>query len=158
MVLQIAQKSRPASALSAAINMLAQHEPFSKMPLGPMVKTVQGAIARGHYVFAVEDGKIRGFGSWALTTEDVARRWMEGLAHPSELSGAEGDVVALMLSVGDHPEAPALAMRHVAALYPGMRYTYPRTGRRVAMGRFPRRKAGEAGPDAPAAAPLADES
>ncbi|NJC39950.1 hemolysin-activating ACP:hemolysin acyltransferase [Brevundimonas alba] len=77
MELVIGRMQRMTDAFAAAITFMAHRRPFSGLPFGPMVDSISGAIRRGHYVVASENGRVVGFTFWAVTSADVARRWTD---------------------------------------------------------------------------------
>jgi hypothetical protein len=138
MTLRFVRMQRSDSAFAAALTFLAARAPFRTMPLGPIAETIAGAVKRGHYVLAVEDGRVVGFTAWALTDYASGLRWTAGEFVPPYGETLEGDTVVLMLGGGDHPKVALLGIRHIAGRYPGRRYLMNRFGRRgTNRGRFP---------------------
>ncbi len=145
MALTFIRARRPDTAFTAAITFLAARKPFDRLPLGPIVATVSGAIQRGHYVLAVEGGKtVVGLTCWALTDYDTALRWSRGEAQPSFEETVEGDTVMMMMGGGDGAGVALGGLRHIGDRYPGQRYVMNRFDReRPSLGRFPPAREGE---------------
>ncbi len=138
MTLVFRQLARSDSAFAAAIAYLAPRAPFDAMPFGPIADTVSGAIKRGHYILAIENGRVVGFTCWAVTDAKVAEQWMAGELRPTYQQTLGGDTVVLTLGGGEHPRVALLGIRHIAGLYPGMPYWMNRVGRDARKrGRFP---------------------
>lgn len=139
MTLSFVRTKRPESACTAGLTFLAAREPFQSMPLGSVVNTVSAAIHRGHYVLAVDSGRVVGFVVWAVTDAVTAQRWFAGEATPSFEGRSDGDTVVLMLGVRTDRAAVMQGIRHVGARYPGRRYLIKRYGRKLPrVGRFPK--------------------
>lgn len=144
MTLTIGRMARQADAFAAAIVFMAGRKPFSELPFGPMVSSISGAVRRGHYVVASENGRVVGFTFWAMTSADVARRWTEEAYEPTYEEGVGGDTVVLTMGGGEHPTVALHGVRHIAKLYPGYPYRMVRFGRQgTKVGRFPGRAAGD---------------
>ncbi|MES2861439.1 MAG: hypothetical protein V4701_08200 [Pseudomonadota bacterium] len=138
MALTIGKLPRPEAALAAAVTFMAGREPFSSLPFGSMVSSISGAVQRGHYMMAVDDGRVVGFTFWAVTSSDVARRWTEEGYTPTFAEATGGDTVVLTMGGGDHPLVAMKGIKHIAKLYPGWTYRMVRFGRvGTKTGRFP---------------------
>lgn len=138
MTLTIGRMARQTDAFAAAVTFMAARKPFSELPFGPMVTSLSGAIQRGHYVVASENGRVVGFTFWAMTTAEVARRWTEEAYEPTWEEGNGGDTVVLTMGGGEHPTVALHGVRHIAKLYPGHPYRMVRFGRQgTRVGRFP---------------------
>lgn len=150
MALTFIRSNRPDSAFTAAITFLAAQKPFDRMPLGPIVATVSGAIQRGHYVLAVEDGRtVVGLTCWALTDYDTALAWSRGQVQPTFEQTCDGDTVMMMMGGGDGPGVALGGLRHIGDRYPGQRYVMNRFDRdRPSLGRFPPVREGATAPAA----------
>ncbi|RYF92072.1 MAG: hypothetical protein EON95_13635 [Caulobacteraceae bacterium] len=139
MALTFIRARRPDTAFTAIVTFLAARAPFDRMPLGPVIATVSGAIQRGHYALAVEDGReVVGLTCWALTDYDTALAWSRGEAQPSFDQTLNGDTVMMMMGGGDGPAIALGGLRHIGDRYPGQRYVMNRFDRkRPSLGRFP---------------------
>lgn len=149
MALTFIRARRPDTAFTAAITFLAEQKPFDRMPLGPIVATVSGAIQRGHYVLAVEDDRtVVGLTCWALTDYDTALAWSRGEAQPTFDQTLNGDTVMMMMGGGDGQGVALGGLRHIGDRYPGQRYVMNRFDRvRPSLGRFPPARDGAAPPN-----------
>lgn len=147
MALTFIRARRPDTAFTAAITFLAGQKPFDRMPLGPIIGTVSGAIQRGHYVLAVEnDTTVVGLTCWALTDYDTAIHWSRGEAQPTFDQALNGDTVMMMMGGGDGPGVALGGLRHIGDRYPGQRYVMNRFDReRPSLGRFPPAREGATG-------------
>lgn len=138
MTLSFVRARRTESGFAAAITFLAARDPFRAMPLGPIAESVSGAVKRGHYILAVETGRVVGLTCWALCDHAMAAAWTAGGPVPDYAQTLAGDTVVLMLGGGDHPRVALQGVRHIAGLYPGRRYFMNRFGRKgTQAGRFP---------------------
>lgn len=137
-MLTIGKLERSEAALAAAVTFMAARQPFRDLPFGAMVSSLSGAVRRGHYVMAVDAGRVVGFTFWALTSADVARRWTEEAYEPTYEEALGGDTVVLTMGGGEHPTVALQGVRHIARLYPGRPYRMVRFGRSgTRVGRFP---------------------
>lgn len=148
--LRFVQTRRADAGFSACITYLAARDPFRAMPLGHVSDTVAGAVRRGHYILALDGGRVVGVTLWALADAAVAERWFAGGAWPSFAETQDGDTVILMLGGGEHPRVALQGVRHIAGLYPGRPYLMTRFGRdRTSRGRFPARAGAVSAPSPP---------
>lgn len=138
MALRFVRAQRVDTGFTAAMTFLAARAPFRTMPLGGVADSVRGAVQRGHYILAVDEGRVVGVTCWGLTDAETARRWTAGEVVPDQELLMQGDTVVLMLGGGDSPAVALRGVRHIAGLYPGRAYRMVRHGRQgVQVGRFP---------------------
>lgn len=149
MALTFIRARRPDTAFTAAITFLAGQKPFDRLPMGPIIATVSGAIQRGHYVLAVEEGRtVVGLTCWALTDYETALAWSRGETQPTFDQAVGGDTVMMMMGGGDGPGVALGGLRHIGDRYPGQRYVMNRFDReRPSLGRFPPAREGVTAPD-----------
>jgi hypothetical protein len=76
--LRLFQPPDPAVALGMAANYLMSKPPFANQRFGEWTSVLVGQINRGHYYFAVDGKRVRGFMGWGLTTREKAEAWVEG--------------------------------------------------------------------------------
>lgn len=84
-----------ARALGLAVSYLMTRTAFAKLPFGHWSRILTGQINRGHYLFAVRGNEIVGFFGWALTTEEVADRWLSGEREPTGEECRDGDCILI---------------------------------------------------------------
>ena len=138
MSLKIGKMPRADAAFIAAVVFMAGRAPFRTLPFGKMAEAIAGAVQRGHYALASEDGRVVGVTLWALTSADVALRWTEDGYAPTYEETLDGDTVVLTMGAGQHPSVALKGVRHVARQYPGYPYRMVRHGREgTKSGRFP---------------------
>lgn len=138
MTLKIGQMPRQESAFAAAVVFMAGREPFRTLPFGEMTEAIAGAVRRGHYAIASENGRVVGVTFWAVTTADIALRWTDEGYAPTYEETLGGDTVVLTMGAGRHPSVALQGVRHVARQYPGYPYRMVRHGRAgTKVGRFP---------------------
>jgi hemolysin-activating ACP:hemolysin acyltransferase len=93
-VLTAWRPSSPSSSVGLAVEYLSQKPAFAKLPFGEWSQVLFHQVARGHYLFVVDqDRRIRGFLGWALTEERFAELWVEGLSALRNEQCLEGDCV-----------------------------------------------------------------
>lgn len=129
MTLTLGLMKRADTAFTAILSFMAARAPFETMRLGDVVGTVSGAIKRGHYGVAAEDGRVRGVLLWALSDAQTAERWVTGAETPSFEQASGGDTLVVLLGGADDPRAPSLGFREMARRHPGLRYVMKRHGR-----------------------------
>jgi hemolysin-activating ACP:hemolysin acyltransferase len=114
-------------ALGSAVNLVAAHRPFSEWKAWDLIATLRGCIARGHYLFAIENDEVKGFIGWGLCDEGVAADYVKGLRTPRHEDCLSGDNAVIFVA---YAEAP----RHLRALSRGWRQAcpgHPAIGRRL---------------------------
>jgi hemolysin-activating ACP:hemolysin acyltransferase len=86
----------PNEALGLAAHLLARKPPLNAMPLGQIVGLADGAIKRGHYVFAKRGDRAVGLLAWGFSDFETAEAWAGGnqLLQPATM--AEGPCVLLL--------------------------------------------------------------
>jgi len=112
----------PWLALGLAAHFIGGREPFSRFPAGDLVRTLNGQIRRGHYLFALdtaaEPARVVGYLGWALYDNAVADRFIATGVPPADERATEGDV-AWILTAAALNRAAFFAMAKAArALYP----------------------------------------
>lgn len=138
MALKIGKMPRPDAAFAAAVVFMAARAPFRTLPFGEMVEAIAGAVSRGQYALASENGRVVGVTLWAVTSAEIALRWTEDGYSPTYEETLEGDTVVLTMGAGQHPSVALQGVRHVARQYPGYPYRMVRHGRDgTRVGRFP---------------------
>lgn len=138
MTLKIGKMPRPDAAFTAAVVFMAARVPFRALPFGEMAEAIAGAVRRGHYALASEDGRVVGVTFWAVTSAEIALKWTEDGYAPTYEETLGGDTVVLTMGAGRHPSVALQGVRHVARQYPGYPYRMVRHGREgTKVGRFP---------------------
>lgn len=138
MTLNVGVMTRPDTAFTAILSFMAARPPFQTMRLGGIVRTVSGAIKRGHYGVATEGGRVRGVLLWALSDAATAEGWVTGALSPSFEEASAGDTLVVLLGAADDPRVPGLGFREMARRHPGLPYVMKRHGRRgYKRGRLP---------------------
>jgi hemolysin-activating ACP:hemolysin acyltransferase len=82
-------------ALGLAVSYLMSKPAFARQPFGHWSGVLAGQINRGHYLFAVENGKVVGFLGWSLATERQAEAWLAGRAAPPSEESRAGEVMLI---------------------------------------------------------------
>jgi len=54
--------------------------PFCNLKFGEWSRVLVGQVNRKHCLFIMQNGKIVGFGGWAVTDRDRAEAWLDGRA------------------------------------------------------------------------------
>ena len=127
--LSVGRVTRTETAFTAALTFLADRPPFASMRVGALVPTVAGAVRRGHYGLAMEEGRVRGVLLWALSDEAGARRWIERGDAPDFEGASHGDTVVVLLGAADDPRVPHAGFRELARRHPGLGYVMRRHSR-----------------------------
>jgi tetratricopeptide (TPR) repeat protein len=84
----------PAASVGLAVEYLSRKPAFARLPFGDWSQVLFHQVARGHYLFVVnQDRKICGFLGWALTDECFAELWLEGRSALTNDQCLDGDCV-----------------------------------------------------------------
>jgi hemolysin-activating ACP:hemolysin acyltransferase len=115
----------PWLALGLAAHFIGGREPFSRFPAGDLIRTLNGQVRRGHYLFALdtaaEPARVVGYLGWALYDSAVADRFVATGVPPADEPAMEGDV-AWILTAAALNRAAFFAMTKAARkLYPDHR-------------------------------------
>jgi hemolysin-activating ACP:hemolysin acyltransferase len=115
----------PWLALGLAAHFIGGREPFSRFPAGDLIRTLNGQIRRGHYLFALdtaaEPARVIGYLGWALYDNAVADRFIASGVPPADERATEGDV-AWILTAAALDRGAFFAMAKAARkLYPDHR-------------------------------------
>ena len=95
-VLSAWKPSSPPLSLGLAVGFLRKKPAFAKLQFGEWSQVLITQIDRGHFFFVIDQQrKIRGFLGWALTSEPLAERWVEGRAGMRNEECLAGDCVII---------------------------------------------------------------
>jgi hemolysin-activating ACP:hemolysin acyltransferase len=112
----------PWLALGLAARFVAKREPFSRFPAGDLIRTLNGQIQRGHYLFALDTSadpaRVVGYLGWALYDNAVAERFAATGVPPSDELATGADVVWILTAVAEDRGAFSALSKHARALYP----------------------------------------
>lgn len=133
------QHKDPNAAIGLAAAYVAARPPFGTFRADRLMSTIVGQVQRRHYAFAIQEGRVVGYGGWALCTRDVAEAWLAGRQVLASEVCRDGDVVIPVIISTSEPAALRCLTMHVCALYPGRPYMGRRilpSGSRVCRGRI----------------------
>ncbi len=139
MAIVVRKIGNPWVALGLAAHFTARNATFGRFPAGDLIRTLNGQIARGHYLFALDDAsepaRVVGFFGWALYDHDVADAFAATGMPPDPGRGlaSGGDVIWILTAAADSARAFFALVKAARAICPhhrvmGVRH---REGRRV---------------------------
>src|SRR5262249_58991386 len=111
----------PALAFGVVVDLLRPHKPFADAPFGTYASILRGQIARGHYVFAVKDGKVIGYVGWAICEEPIAKAWTQRRHAPRYAECLSGDCWVGLTYYAQSRHATFAMMGHIKRRYPGFK-------------------------------------
>lgn len=114
------------AALGRAVAQIMARPAFARAPFGHVVRALAGQVNRGHYAFAVRDGRPVGFAGWALVAEPTAEDWLAGRRGFSDAEARAGDCLVLNVWQADAPEVSRALIAHLSATVTGVRRLYAR--------------------------------
>jgi len=136
--LRIGSIADTSAAYVTALRCLADHEPFRGTRFGPVARTVEAAVRRGHVIFSYDETRTYGVACWILVSNEAAERWRREGIEPKE-DGRDGDVVVILLATSEHPLGVYEGMRTLAKRYPNKDYMFARLGgKKMQTGRLAR--------------------
>ena len=113
----------PFFALGLAVSYLMTKTPFCNLKFGDWSRILTGQINRGHYFFAMQDGRVVGFAGWALSGQEQAEAWLDG--QPADLGdGLAGDCVIINIWEASSDAANAFMRTQMRKLCAGQRMLY----------------------------------
>ena len=92
-------------ALGLAVNYMMSKPAFARQPFGHWSRVLAGQINRGHYLFAVENGKVVGFLGWSFAPKSKAEDWLAGRATTASDEGLAGEIMLINAWQADSPRA-----------------------------------------------------
>lgn len=120
------QLQRPMLALGIAANLLRRRPPFANFNFGRMTAVLIGQIRRGHYLISFRGGTPVGYVGWAVTTTEIAERWLhEGYA-PKYHECLEGDCCVLLTVFSEGRDITLHEIRQARLRYPNHRIYFMR--------------------------------
>jgi hemolysin-activating ACP:hemolysin acyltransferase len=112
----------PWLALGLAAHFIGGREPFSRFPAGDLIRTLNGQIRRGHYLFALdttaEPARVVGYLGWALYDNALADRFIATGVPPADDRATEGDVAWILTAAALNRGAFFAMAKAARALYP----------------------------------------
>ncbi|MEO1198100.1 MAG: toxin-activating lysine-acyltransferase [Pseudomonadota bacterium] len=98
--LHLAREKTPAAGIGHAAVYLMSDPVFSRLRFGQLTRLLTGQANRGHYLFVMDGPRIVGFAGWALTSHDIAERWLANdLAH--DIDGTDGPACTINIWKAD---------------------------------------------------------
>jgi hemolysin-activating ACP:hemolysin acyltransferase len=82
-------------ALGMAVGYLMTDPVFGRLPFAQWSRVLVGQVNRGHYLFAMEGGRVVGFVGWALTTKEKAEAWLTENRDVGFADSMAGEVVLI---------------------------------------------------------------
>lgn len=115
----------PWLALGLAAHFIGGREPFSRFPAGDLIRTLNGQVRRGHYLFALdtaaEPARVVGYLGWALYDGAVADRFIATGVPPADERATEGDVAWILTAAALNRAAFFAITKAARKLYPDHR-------------------------------------
>jgi hemolysin-activating ACP:hemolysin acyltransferase len=129
----------PWMALGLAAHFVARQETFSRFPAADLIRTLNGQIHRGQYLFAldvsVKPARVLGYFGWALYGDAEAERFAATGDPPLE-ERADGGVLWILTAAAASRTAFFALVKATRALYPTHRVMAIRhkpSGKKVAF-------------------------
>ena len=120
------QMPRSMLALGIAANLLRRKPPFANFNFGRMTAVIMGQIRRGHYLIAFRNGIPVGYIGWAVTTSDVAERWLHESYTPKYEECLTGDCCVLLTVYSEARDITMHEIRQARKRYPNHRIYFMR--------------------------------
>lgn len=109
-------------ALGLAAHFVAGNETFGGFPASELIRTLEGQIRRGHYLFALDTstdpGRVVGYFGWALYDDAEAERFAASGAPPARERADGGSVLWILTAAATSRAAFFALVRATRALYP----------------------------------------
>ncbi|MEX0807888.1 MAG: toxin-activating lysine-acyltransferase [Dongiaceae bacterium] len=120
------QLPRPMLALGIAATLLRRKPPFSNFNFGRMTSVIIGQIRRRHYLIAFRGNDPVGYIGWAVTTSDIANRWLTEGYSPKYNECLSGDSCVLLTVYSEERDVTMNLIRQARIRYPGNRIYFMR--------------------------------
>lgn len=120
------QLQRPMLALGIAANLLRRKPPFSNFNFGRMTGVLIGQIRRNHYLISFRNGQPVGYVGWAVTTTEIAERWLNEGYTPKYHECITGDCCVLLTVYSESPDITLYEIRQARRRYPNHRIYFMR--------------------------------
>jgi hemolysin-activating ACP:hemolysin acyltransferase len=120
------QLQRPMLALGIAANLLRRKPPFSNFNFGRMTAVLIGQIRRGHYLISFRGGTPVGYVGWAVTTSEIAERWLHEGYTPKYQECIDGDCCVLLTVYSEGRDITLYEIRQARLRYPNHRIYFMR--------------------------------
>jgi hemolysin-activating ACP:hemolysin acyltransferase len=120
------QLARPMYALGLAVMLLRRKPPFSNFNFGRMTSVIIGQIRRRHYLIAFRGENPVGYIGWAVTTSDIAGRWMNEGYSPKYNECLSGDCCVLLTVYSEERDVTMSLIRQARIRYPRNRIYFMR--------------------------------
>ena len=114
-----------AASVGLAVEYLSTKPAFAALPFGQWSQVLFHQVARGHYLFVVDqDRRIRGFVGWALTEERLAELWLAGGSGLTNVQCLDGDCVIVNAWSADTPDVNRFILQAMRKLFAAQRAVY----------------------------------
>ena len=120
------QLAKPMFALGIAVTLLRRKPPFANFNFGRMSSVIIGQIRRRHYLIAFRGNEPVGFIGWAVTTSEIAERWLTEGYSPKYNEGLSGDCCVLLTVYSEERDVTMSLIRQARIRYPGHRIYFMR--------------------------------
>ena len=115
-------------ALGRAVSYLMTKPAFARLSFGHWSRILTGQVNRRRYFFVVRGGTIVGFLGWAVTTEEMADRWLDG-THPLKAEDSNaGDCILINAWAANDGAVQRFVIENLRRVGQGKRLLY---GKRV---------------------------
>ena len=92
---------------------------FDHVPFSTWSRMLLGVIERGHYFFAVQDGKVTGFLGWSLADDDLANTWLTNDFELDHQNCLEGESIILNVWQSTSDQVTKFMLHHLSKIeYP----------------------------------------
>lgn len=112
-------------ALGLASHFIARRKPFGNYRADDLIRTLDGQIRRGHYVFALDTSqkvaRVIGYLGWALYDLATAEQFAASGKPPATELADGGDVIWMLTVAADDRRALMAMTKATRALYPSHR-------------------------------------
>ena len=123
------------AGLGAVLDLISRSPPFAEFRLGRIATAVRRQLSSGHNLGAVDpSGNLVGYVGWAMTTEALAKLWVEGKGQLKIVDSADAAALTVVASI--EPMATRQLIRAAREKNPNRRIFFKRgDDSRLAAGR-----------------------
>lgn len=115
--------------LDQVLTLMAQTEPYRRMPIEAVVRCVMPPLALGQHMALHDDGVLVGYVSWAYMSQNIVDKFLE-CSYPVQAEDwSSGNVLVFMDFVAPHGHAKILH-RACRDRFPNQKFRYARYSRR----------------------------
>lgn len=123
---RIIQLAGTFEAFGMVVDYLSRTQPFSSFELGAFAAAVRNQLGQGHHFAAMAGSEMVGYAGWLLTSDAVARAWVESNGPLLRLPAEQATAAALTTVAVTDPAATLRLIRGARELNKGKRVYFKR--------------------------------